>query len=196
MGVLGIRSHLLAMFMSWHYFHHARYDTGVVGGALLFIVPEFGLESRPLLQGWIVTASVVGSLFGTLASSHLSDTAGRRGTMRCASALFVTAALLLAWSPSVRLGFFFFARQAISCSATMQRALDCVFARCAADPGGVSWPRSCAAARLWGSPLGPREASCRSTLPSAPTRACGAPSPRYQSVSPLRLAAPQAQQSV
>jgi len=78
---------------------HCRFDTGIIGGSLLFIVPEFQLA--PLMQGWIVSASVLGSLAGTLAASRLADTAGRRGTMRIASVAFVVAALLLGWSPTV-----------------------------------------------------------------------------------------------
>ena len=49
------------------------YDTGVIGGALLFIEPEFGLAAKPLLQGMIVTATTMGSIGGTLAASKLSD---------------------------------------------------------------------------------------------------------------------------
>jgi predicted MFS family arabinose efflux permease len=77
------------------------YDTGVIGGALLFITPEFGLDAKPLLQGLIVTATTVGSVGGTLAASKLSEAFGRRGTMLLASAKFVTAALLLVSAPGV-----------------------------------------------------------------------------------------------
>ena len=67
------------------------YDTGVIGGALLFITPEFGLDAKPLMQGMIVTATTVGSIVGTLSASKLSDGVGRRGTMLLASAKFVAA---------------------------------------------------------------------------------------------------------
>lgn len=75
------------------------YDTGVVGGALLFMVPEFGLSAWTV--GLVVTASTAGSVLGTLAAAKLSDAIGRRGTMRVASLLFLSAASLLLWSPTV-----------------------------------------------------------------------------------------------
>jgi MFS family permease len=82
-----------------HLFVACSYDTGVVGGALLFMVPEFGLSAWTV--GLVVTASTAGSVLGTLAAAKLSDAIGRRGTMRVASVLFLSAAGLLLWSPTV-----------------------------------------------------------------------------------------------
>ena len=78
------------------------YNTGVIGGALLSIVPEFGLESQPWLQGLIVTATTVGSLLGTASASQLSDSVGRRGTLLFASSFFIAAALLMPASRAPR----------------------------------------------------------------------------------------------
>lgn len=78
---------------------YGSYDTGVVGGALLFMVPEFSLSAWTV--GLVVTASTAGSVLGTLAAAKLSDWIGRRGTMRVASLLFVAAASLQLWSPVV-----------------------------------------------------------------------------------------------
>ena len=77
------------------------YHTGVVGGALLHIVPDLGLDAKPAVVGLIVTAATVGSVLGTASAAPLSDAVGRRTTLRLASLLFVVAAALLAWSPSI-----------------------------------------------------------------------------------------------
>ncbi|KAL1526166.1 hypothetical protein AB1Y20_014894 [Prymnesium parvum] len=76
------------------------YNTGVIGGALLSIVPEFDLAARPAVQGLIVTATTLGSLAGTISASRLSDSLGRRGTMLVSSALFAVAGALLSWAPT------------------------------------------------------------------------------------------------
>jgi MFS family permease len=89
----GDRTHCNRLFVA------CSYDTGVVGGALLFMVPEFGLSAWTV--GLVVTASTAGSVLGTLAAAKLSDAIGRRGTMRVASVLFLSAAGLLLWSPTV-----------------------------------------------------------------------------------------------
>ena len=78
------------------------YDTGVIGGALLFIEPEFGLSAKPLLLGMIVTATTMGSIGGTLAASKLSDNIGRRSTMLLASAKFIAASAILSFAPGVK----------------------------------------------------------------------------------------------
>jgi hypothetical protein len=42
------------------------YDTGVLGGALLFIIPEFELSNRPLMQGLVVTTAAMGGIIGSI----------------------------------------------------------------------------------------------------------------------------------
>ncbi|KAL3930279.1 MAG: hypothetical protein SGPRY_001607, partial [Prymnesium sp.] len=76
------------------------YNTGVIGGALLYIVPHLQLEQRPQLQGLIVSATTMGSLIGTFSASLLADTIGRRGTLLVASALFVISGALLSLAPN------------------------------------------------------------------------------------------------
>ena len=41
----------------------------MIAGALLLIVPHFGLESSPAIQGYIVTACTVGAFLGTVVVS-------------------------------------------------------------------------------------------------------------------------------
>ena len=78
------------------------YHTGVVGGALLHLVPELKLAAKPALIGLIVTAATIGSFVGTASAAPLADVFGRRGSLQLASMLFVASSVLLAWSPSIR----------------------------------------------------------------------------------------------
>lgn len=78
------------------------YDTGVIAGALLLIVPHFGLENAPATVGAIVTACTVGAFLGTVVVSPWAlDTQGRAGSLRASSILFIVAGVMLAYSPSV-----------------------------------------------------------------------------------------------
>lgn len=79
------------------------YSTGVIGGVLLFLSPEFGLDNRPLVQGLIVSATTIGSVIGTCWAPRLSDRRGRRATLRLSSALFVAAGAGLCWAPNPEL---------------------------------------------------------------------------------------------
>jgi MFS family permease len=54
------------------------FDTGVIAGAMLFIVPDFRLG--PAQQGLVVSAVTFGALFGALAAGTSADTIGRRST--------------------------------------------------------------------------------------------------------------------
>lgn len=54
------------------------YDTGVIAGALLLIIPEYSLEDRPELVGLVVSSCAVGALVGTLLSGPAADAFGRR----------------------------------------------------------------------------------------------------------------------
>jgi major inositol transporter-like SP family MFS transporter len=54
------------------------FDTGVIAGAMLFIVPDFHLG--PAQQGLVVSAVTFGALFGALVGGTSSDAIGRRWT--------------------------------------------------------------------------------------------------------------------
>ena len=75
------------------------YTTGVLGGALLFLGPHFGLT--PAQIGAVATATPPGSVLGPFSASALADAAGRRPTMAFSSALFVVASVLMVWTPSL-----------------------------------------------------------------------------------------------
>ena len=75
------------------------FDTGIIAGAMLFIVPEFHLG--PAEQGLVVSAVTFGALFGALVGGTLSDTIGRRPTNIIAGISFVAGSVLSAIAPNV-----------------------------------------------------------------------------------------------
>ncbi|HEV2171558.1 MAG TPA: sugar porter family MFS transporter [Candidatus Binatus sp.] len=75
------------------------FDTGVIAGAMLFIVPEFHLG--PTQQGLVVSAVTFGALFGALAGGSTSDRLGRRRTNIAAGTSFVVGSILSAIAPNV-----------------------------------------------------------------------------------------------
>ena len=75
------------------------FDTGVIAGALLFIVPDFHLG--PAEQGLVVSAVTFGALFGALVAGTSSDTMGRRWTNIVAGLSFVAGAVFSAIAPNV-----------------------------------------------------------------------------------------------
>ena len=70
-------------------------------GALLYIIPEFGLETRTILEGFIVAASLVGAAISTTFAGPGADRLGRRPILCISAALYCIAALLMLWSPNV-----------------------------------------------------------------------------------------------
>src|SRR5271163_3534824 len=75
------------------------FDTGVIAGAMLFIVPDFHLG--PGQQGLVVSAVTFGALFGALVAGTSSDTLGRRWTNIVAGLSFVAGSILSAILPNV-----------------------------------------------------------------------------------------------
>ncbi len=75
------------------------FDTGVIAGAMLFIVPEFHLG--PAEQGLVVSAVTFGALFGALIGGASSDTIGRRWTNIAAGLSFVAGSIFSALAPNV-----------------------------------------------------------------------------------------------
>ena len=61
------------------------YDTGMTTGALLSIIPSFGLEARPGALGVVATMATAGSFTGTLSAGRLADYLGRRGILIAAA---------------------------------------------------------------------------------------------------------------
>ena len=48
------------------------FNTGIIAGALLYIVPEFDLATRPEITGLIASSTTMGAVLGTAASGRLS----------------------------------------------------------------------------------------------------------------------------
>jgi MFS family permease len=75
------------------------FDTGVIAGAMLFIVPDFHLG--PAQQGLVVSAVTFGALFGALVGGTSSDAIGRRWTNISAGLSFIAGAIISAIAPNV-----------------------------------------------------------------------------------------------
>ncbi len=73
------------------------YDTGVIGGALLFIKKSLHAESN-LAQQSIVASLLLGAIVGALAGGKLADAFGRRRTLIAAGWIYVAGGLASAFS--------------------------------------------------------------------------------------------------
>lgn len=74
------------------------FNTGVIAGALLYIVPEFGLESRPELTGLIASSTTMGAIAGTMGCARFCDSVGRQRTLVLSSLCFLLGGALMGWS--------------------------------------------------------------------------------------------------
>src|SRR5262245_35117258 len=75
------------------------FDTGVISGALLFIIPEFHLG--PAAQGFVVGVVTLGALIGALLGGAAADAVGRRPTNIAGGAAFIIGSLVSATAPDV-----------------------------------------------------------------------------------------------
>src|SRR5262245_14242666 len=75
------------------------FDTGVISGALLFIIPEFHLD--PAAQGFVVGVVTLGALIGALLGGAAADAVGRRSTNIAGGAAFILGSLVSAAAPDV-----------------------------------------------------------------------------------------------
>ncbi|HVI99827.1 MAG TPA: sugar porter family MFS transporter [Sphingomonas sp.] len=75
------------------------YELGVVAGALLFAAPA--LHMGPALTGWVVSAALLGSLFGALGAGPAADRIGRRRIIAVAAFIFSLGIVGAALSPDV-----------------------------------------------------------------------------------------------
>jgi len=73
------------------------YDTGVIASALLFIKPDFHLDSFE--AGLVVSAVPFGAVAGAAMAGPLSDGKGRRGTILLSAIIFIVGALGSAAAP-------------------------------------------------------------------------------------------------
>eukprot|EP00249_Psilotum_nudum_P019537 c27303_g1_i1 orf=364-2727(+) len=77
------------------------WDSAAIAGALLYIKPEFNLESRPVLEGSIVAMTLVGATISTAIAGPGADWLGRRAMLCISAVLYSIGALLMAWSPTI-----------------------------------------------------------------------------------------------
>ena len=75
------------------------YELGVVAGALLFAAPA--LRMGPALTGWVVSAALLGSLFGALGAGPAADRIGRRRIIAIAAFIFSLGIVGAALAPDV-----------------------------------------------------------------------------------------------
>src|SRR2546428_5888850 len=75
------------------------FDTGVISGALLFIIPEFHLGAAA--QGLVVGIVTLGALAGALLGGVAADAVGRRPTNIAGGATFIIGSLVSAAAPAV-----------------------------------------------------------------------------------------------
>ncbi|HAT1181874.1 sugar porter family MFS transporter [Corynebacterium striatum] len=75
------------------------YDTGVMSGALLFIGPEFDMNSHE--EGWVTSMLLVGAAFGALVAGRVADALGRRKTLILGGCVFVLGSIWCAVADSV-----------------------------------------------------------------------------------------------
>ena len=78
------------------------FDTGVISGALQFIVHEFNIpQTDTFLQGIIVSSVPLGALFGAICSKFSSSWIGRKKSIIVTAILFIIGTLLTALAPGV-----------------------------------------------------------------------------------------------
>ena len=75
------------------------YDTGVVGGALLYIKKD--LHASNFGQQAIVASILIGAVVGAIASGYLADKISRKWTKCLSGSIYVLGALLSAFSTNV-----------------------------------------------------------------------------------------------
>lgn len=80
------------------------FDTAVISGALSSLISYFQVENNPVLQGWLVSSIILGSVFGAAISGFLADKYGRKQTLFFTAILF----LLSAFGSAAATSFIFF----------------------------------------------------------------------------------------
>jgi MFS family permease len=75
------------------------YDTGVIGGANVWIDKEFDLT--PLLLETVVSMAIAGAIVGSILAGIYSDRLGRKKTIIVADVFFMGGAVVMAIAPDV-----------------------------------------------------------------------------------------------
>lgn len=79
------------------------YDWVVIGGAKPFYEVYFGIAGTPALQGWTMSAALLGCLIGAAISGVLSDKYGRKYLLIALAALFFVTSIATGFSDSFNL---------------------------------------------------------------------------------------------
>lgn len=77
------------------------YDTGVIGGAIVFIGKEFHVSD--FMQGIIVSMSLLGAMIGALLAGPLADKYGRKINLFISGICFAAGAVVSGYSNSIEL---------------------------------------------------------------------------------------------
>ncbi len=77
------------------------YDTGVISGAILFIKDQFSLTAGK--QEIVVSAVLLGAMFGAAFSGSMADGLGRKGSVIVTAVLFSLGAAGCAFAPDVKM---------------------------------------------------------------------------------------------
>jgi len=77
------------------------FDTGVISGALLFIKKDFALNAS--MQEWVVSAVLLGCIFGALVSGRMVDILGRRISIIGTACVFAIGSIWTSMAGSVEM---------------------------------------------------------------------------------------------
>ncbi|MFM0703541.1 sugar porter family MFS transporter [Paraburkholderia sediminicola] len=75
------------------------YDTGVINGALIYMMRDLGLT--PLTEGLVTSSLLLGAAVGAVLGGRLSDRNGRRKNIMFLAFLFLVGALACALAPNI-----------------------------------------------------------------------------------------------
>ena len=68
------------------------FDTGIISGAVLFIKNDFQLT--PLTEEFLVSAALIGAVFGCVLSGRVTDAIGRRSTILITAGIFSVGSIV------------------------------------------------------------------------------------------------------
>jgi hypothetical protein len=60
------------------------FDVGIITGALMLVVPFYGIENLPHWKGLLCTVTTIGAIAGSVLAGSLADNFGRRNTLMIA----------------------------------------------------------------------------------------------------------------
>lgn len=69
------------------------FDTAVISGALSSLISYFNLQADPVLQGWLVSSIILGSVGGAAVSGYFADRYGRKNALVLTGILFLLSAI-------------------------------------------------------------------------------------------------------